>query len=486
MSDANTPKIRLTGVGMVDAHEAQTLNVGDKVMWNGGSTSTVTDVEEVSKCFIRVSFTSEDGTPETPRRWKRTARIARIPQTAPQPPAPVEVEPVSYARHTGAHGFGWTRKVSTENPASVRDMITRAQERGDTVTIEDDGRIRLDNAGVVDPGHDGAGERCPVWLAPQRPASIQVEDVEYRMYVGVLRDDVKDMGTVQPANVRQAIKTNAENGHKAERLEDGSIRVYYSWFVPQHPAAEEPTDRPCPTCGVESGQPCKDPLLTLVDETTEGSPAVITGHVIRTGANGVMLSREPWRGGQICGHQTTYGMGAYSERYCGKRKALGEVECAEHVEQTREEYGTVRVAPGNAQGLMLTRSQWGWSVYDGDGGLCASADDRTELESLYGFALLWEPHNGDKPEEPTEEEHAAYAAAMGTEEDINRAARFLPQGEEGTRPCVEVDGAQVYTYWENGTLVVSVDVETVADGVARADGTVPMVITVQGDTVYQA
>lgn len=80
MSDAD--KIRLQGVGWVPSAEAQDLVAGDRVMWNGGSTSTVTGIERVSPAFLRVSLRGEDGEDESPRRWKRTARIARVPRTA--------------------------------------------------------------------------------------------------------------------------------------------------------------------------------------------------------------------------------------------------------------------------------------------------------------------------------------------------------------------------------------------------------------------
>ncbi|MFI0967141.1 hypothetical protein ACH4S8_38005 [Streptomyces sp. NPDC021080] len=66
-----------------------------------------------------------------------------------------------------------------------------------------------------------------------------VEDVEHRMYVGILRDDAKDMGLVGADNVRESIRNNAPRGQRPTRLEDGTVRVDYSWFVPQRPAAEE-------------------------------------------------------------------------------------------------------------------------------------------------------------------------------------------------------------------------------------------------------
>lgn len=75
----------------------------------------------------------------------------------------------------------------------------------------------------------GAGVGAQTVFTPVRSA-VEVEDVEHRMYVGVLRDDAKDMGTVGADNVRAAI-SNA-NGWPVEHLDDGTIRVGYSWFVP--------------------------------------------------------------------------------------------------------------------------------------------------------------------------------------------------------------------------------------------------------------
>jgi hypothetical protein len=70
---------------------------------------------------------------------------------------------------------------------------------------------------------------------------------------------------------------------------------------------------------------------------------------------------------------------------------------------------------------------------------------------------------------------------------VNNLAKFLPQdpADESTRPCVQlIDGTQVDVYRKGGRLVVSVDVDTAQD--TRDDGTVPMVIMVQGETVYES
>lgn len=117
-------------------------------------------------------------------------------------------------------------------------------------------------------------------------------------------------------------------------------------------------------------------LLEPISEESQDAPAADSER------QPVLLKREPWRGGQICGRQTVCGMGAYSERYCGERKAPGEVECAQHATETHEQYGTVRVAPGNAVG-----------------------------DPSKPLILFWEPRESEEPVIPTRDEYDAYAAA---------------------------------------------------------------------------
>ncbi|GAA1978205.1 hypothetical protein [Kitasatospora viridis] len=69
----------------------------------------------------------------------------------------------------------------------------------------------------------------------------------------------------------------------------------------------------------------------------------------------------------------------------------------------------------------------------------------------------------------------------------NAAATFLPAdpAEPGTLPCIEIGGAQVYAYLDDdGTLCVSVNLETAAPGLVRADDTVPLRITVGDREVF--
>ncbi|MFB6984536.1 hypothetical protein [Streptomyces sp. NPDC056304] len=80
--------------------------------------------------------------------------------------------------------------------------------------------------------------------------------------------------------------------------------------------------------------------------------------------------------------------------------------------------------------------------------------------------------------------------------ELHQAARFWP-GEapgfdgENTLPVLELGGVLVFVYFdpESAELQVSVDLDTVDQRLVRhdePDETVPMHITVQGDTVFHA
>lgn len=115
-----------------------------------------------------------------------------------------------------------------------------------------------------------------------------------------------------------------------------------------------------------------------------------------------VLAHEPWRGGQLCGVQTAYGMPGME--FCGRPKALGLRLCQGHHDEMHAEIpGWV---PGNAEGLAIVSTIHGWSVFDQYSHLCASADDRASLERTYGFTLTWEGERGE-PVEPTGSQHAA-------------------------------------------------------------------------------
>jgi hypothetical protein len=88
-------KIRLQVIGWVPADEVGNLEVGDRIMWNGGNTSEVTGIEQVSRCFRLISLkSSKTGEQEGQRKLKNTSLVARIPQAkeAPAPAARPAVE----------------------------------------------------------------------------------------------------------------------------------------------------------------------------------------------------------------------------------------------------------------------------------------------------------------------------------------------------------------------------------------------------------
>jgi hypothetical protein len=128
------------------------------------------------------------------------------------------------------------------------------------------------------------------------------------------------------------------------------------------------------------------------------------------------LPREPWRGGQICGWQTAYGM-PWST-FCGEFKKLGSPLCDEHDRDMREDnYGALpKFAPGNALGLELRKVGDGWSAFNGWDYVAGHYATREEAEYRFGFALLWEPMDtpndphGETPNRPSLEELAAFEA----------------------------------------------------------------------------
>lgn len=97
--------------------------------------------------------------------------------------------------------------------------------------------------------------------------------------------------------------------------------------------------------------------------------------------SGIKLHREPFRGGQFCGHQMSHDV--YNPEFCPERKEEGLRACRVHDRELREEYGAVRWALGNAPG-------------DPD-------------EPL---VLLWEPQEDAGAVEPTTEELERYRPVL--------------------------------------------------------------------------
>lgn len=129
------------------------------------------------------------------------------------------------------------------------------------------------------------------------------------------------------------------------------------------------------------------------------------------------LPREPWRGGQICGHQTN--VGGWSEgsaAYCGEFKKLGSPLCEEHDREERlDNYGVLpKFAEGNALGLVLEEiPNYGWGVYDQHGRTIGTNHLHDgPLKRIYGFTLRWEPDEGVVPIIPEPEELAAFQAQL--------------------------------------------------------------------------
>lgn len=232
-----------------------------------------------------------------PRVWEVDRPEADTLPVAEGAPA-IEVQRGMYARHTGAHGRGWTRRICEDNAASVRDMIERAHRRGDAVTVEDGGVIRVDSAGVVDPSHDGAGQPCPVWFVPVRPAAEEppaprmvatccscgagiempmngprpacTHNGEERPNGGIVVAGY----VVRPAE-RGTCYTDRHHVTDVPRWESGNYVPRCGECVAEHlgvsvsdlPGYEAP--KPCPGCGAAPGEPCRDALLTLLADTSQ-------------------------------------------------------------------------------------------------------------------------------------------------------------------------------------------------------------------------
>lgn len=70
------------------------------------------------------------------------------------------------------------------------------------------------------------------------------------------------------------------------------------------------------------------------------------------------------------------------------------------------------------------------------------------------------------------------------ERKLNETARFLPQVDDDTLPCLVVGGVQVYAYFKGGELVVGVNYDTAEDCVVDVDGCVPTRVFLGGAEVH--
>ncbi|MFE4863213.1 hypothetical protein ACFRBW_39325, partial [Streptomyces sp. NPDC056670] len=350
----------------------------------------------------------------------------------------VEVKPGMYARHTGAHGLGWARRVSEENAASVRAAIDAARAKGRRVEVEANGVIKVHDAGVVDLAHADAGKRCPVWYVPQeRPAAPEQTEAERAALARPCDGCGAEAG--KPCNPHSTCTPDAETlpegsneGHgytwadarqiKARDLKPGDVFVEPGMGTAYHTKS----DGTVYGAGIAFAMELDGTAWTVVDRWEHGATSVShagtcrndeipeSARVLRVVEGAVStlptLTREPWRGGQVCGHQIT--CDRMESTYCGAFKAPGLKACQQHHDETAEEYGTVRYAPGNADGVTIVRTMHGWGAYAADGEhVSGHYDDRARLEYDHGFALLWEDEGGE-PVEPTEEERAALAGGV--------------------------------------------------------------------------
>jgi hypothetical protein len=130
----NEKKIRLQVVGWVPADEVGNLEIGDRIMWNGGETSEVTAVEQVSRCFRLISLqSSKTGKEETPRKLKNTSLVARIPQAKEEPPA-----------------------ATVERPAAEGQIVPAGHTLGIPAEYADDANARDAYGALVAAGHTPA------------------------------------------------------------------------------------------------------------------------------------------------------------------------------------------------------------------------------------------------------------------------------------------------------------------------------------------
>jgi hypothetical protein len=81
-----------------------------------------------------------------------------------------------------------------------------------------------------------------------------------------------------------------------------------------------------------------------------------------------------------------------------------------------------------------------------------------------------------------------YSARQRRDRAANMNAQFLPQRDDDESPAIDVAGALAVMYVKNGELYLGVDLDTADPAIYRmyGDQQVPLRITVQGDTVFEA
>jgi hypothetical protein len=213
----NAKKTRIQGMGWVPADEAQNLEVGDRVMWNGGITSTVTKIEEASRCFLLVHLKSTETDEERPpRRWKKTAIIARIPQekTPEQAAAP----------------SGWTDAdtyhldiIDADGTVYAHKDVDRQEAERLAAHETRTGTTRDDASGVITVHglSTNSGPRTHV-LTPQRPG------VEWPCMVA---EEPTEAAPARPAVEGVVIPAGHTLGIPAEYADNANVRDAYGALV---------------------------------------------------------------------------------------------------------------------------------------------------------------------------------------------------------------------------------------------------------------
>ncbi|MFJ4902942.1 hypothetical protein [Streptomyces sp. NPDC088727] len=184
------------------------------------------------------------------------------------------------------------------------------------------------------------------------------------------------------------VKPGTGNAYGVRR--DGTMRgVGIAWETPMDGEAWTVTGR--------QGNTTTNRSHTGRELTEEIPKSARVLRVHQAPAPAMVFTREPWRGGQYCGHQTAYGMPG--SEFCADRKASGLAMCQQHHDDTADESGAVHMAPGNALG-----------------------------DPTAPLALLWEPMEGDTPVRPTAGEYATYATVnvhIAAERDAENVRRFM-------------------------------------------------------------
>ncbi|THA72504.1 hypothetical protein E6R60_26605 [Streptomyces sp. A0642] len=422
------------------------------------------------------------------------------------------------------------------------EQLGNILSNGQRITFADDGKIMAQfktgsttftpDRPAVEEQHDRPAEQqAPV-------AVVTVEDVDHHMYVGILREEAKDMGTVGPDNVRAAITSSNTDGWPVERFEDGTIKVGYSFFEPIRPAAA-PAPRPATEVLAADPIPADTSVLNGMPGKPvgrDGMPArnavTHTDYVtqLRSGGTWVLPNHDDQA--DITGAQVISAMASVRQYAPDHTRASIDTDGTIYLSNGRlaaryipaaliEGYSTTvcpgcdtsyavngdgpctggrsTPAPDYAQAAAELLGEMDTTTYavrfvNTDSVLrdlpTASKEEAADMlasvlrmdgKARWTSATELVTSFGDAvltitaPEAPADDDESA-------EEAVNLNARFIPQApndaEGDTRPCLEVGSAQVYAYYLDGVLQIGIE--------ASGDEKIPMLITVGGNTVFTA